>query len=134
MNWDSSYKYIKISKFDSDVLIWESKTSGNTIRVLFSFIMLVLFICLSLFLMGALMRPKVFLISIVPIIMTCFIVLLDILGYLVLYFGVLWIQSKTKDRNRVKNHVADSIFESLMNFKRDSHLWEKPDKFSKIPS
>jgi hypothetical protein len=38
------------------------------------------------------------------------------------------------NRNKVKNHVTDSIFESLMNFERDSILREKSDKFSKIPS
>jgi hypothetical protein len=36
--------------------------------------------------------------------------------------------------NKVKNPGTDSIFESLMNFKRDSNLPEKSDKFSKIPS
>jgi hypothetical protein len=38
------------------------------------------------------------------------------------------------NRNKVKNPVTDSVFESLMNFKRDSNLREKSDKFSKIPS
>jgi hypothetical protein len=37
-------------------------------------------------------------------------------------------------RNRVNNPGTDSIFESLMNFKRDLNLLEKSDKFSKIPS
>jgi hypothetical protein len=35
---------------------------------------------------------------------------------------------------RVKNPGTDSIFESLMNFKRDLDLLEKTNKFSKIPS
>jgi hypothetical protein len=35
---------------------------------------------------------------------------------------------------RVKNPGTDSIFEFLMNFKRDLNLLEKSDKFSKIPS
>jgi hypothetical protein len=34
---------------------------------------------------------------------------------------------------RVKNPGTDSIFESLMNFKRDLNLLEKSEKFSKIP-
>jgi hypothetical protein len=36
--------------------------------------------------------------------------------------------------NKVKNPVTDSVFESLMNYKRDSNLRQKSDKFSKIPS
>jgi hypothetical protein len=36
--------------------------------------------------------------------------------------------------NKVKNPRTDSIFESLMNFKKDSNLLEKSDKFPKIPS
>jgi hypothetical protein len=36
--------------------------------------------------------------------------------------------------NRAKNPEPDSTFESLMNFKRDSKLLEKSDKFSKISS
>jgi hypothetical protein len=35
---------------------------------------------------------------------------------------------------RFKNPGTDSIFESLINFKRDLNLLEKSDKFSKIPS
>jgi hypothetical protein len=35
---------------------------------------------------------------------------------------------------KVKNPVIDLVFEYLMNFKRDSTLWEKSDKLSKIPS
>jgi hypothetical protein len=38
------------------------------------------------------------------------------------------------NRNKIKNPGIDSIFESLMNFKRDSNLLQKSDKFSKIPS
>jgi hypothetical protein len=38
------------------------------------------------------------------------------------------------NRNKVQNPGTDSIFESFMNFKRDSNLLEKSDKFSKIPS
>jgi hypothetical protein len=39
------------------------------------------------------------------------------------------------NRNEVKkNPRTYSIFESLMNFKRDSNLLEKSNKFSKIPS
>jgi hypothetical protein len=38
------------------------------------------------------------------------------------------------NRNKIKNPGTDSIFESLMNFKRDSNLLQKSDKFSKIPS
>jgi hypothetical protein len=38
------------------------------------------------------------------------------------------------NRNKVKNPVTDSVFESLTNFKRDSNIREKSDKFSKIPS
>jgi hypothetical protein len=38
------------------------------------------------------------------------------------------------NRNKVKNPVIDSVFESLMNFKRDSNLQEKSGKFSKICS
>jgi hypothetical protein len=38
------------------------------------------------------------------------------------------------NRNQVKNPGTDSLFESLMNFKRDSNLLEKSDKFSKISS
>jgi hypothetical protein len=38
------------------------------------------------------------------------------------------------NRNKVKNPLTDSLFEFLMNFKRDSNLQEKSDKFSKIPS
>jgi hypothetical protein len=38
------------------------------------------------------------------------------------------------NRNKVQNPGIDTIFESLMNFKRDSNLLEKVDKFSKIPS
>jgi hypothetical protein len=36
--------------------------------------------------------------------------------------------------NRAKNPGSDSIFESLMNFKRDLNLPEKSDQFSKILS
>jgi hypothetical protein len=35
---------------------------------------------------------------------------------------------------RVKNPGTDSAFESLKNFKRDLHLLEKSDEFSKVPS
>jgi hypothetical protein len=35
---------------------------------------------------------------------------------------------------KVKNPVTDSVFESLMNFKRVSNLRKKSDKFSNIPS
>jgi hypothetical protein len=45
----------------------------------------------------------------------------------------LW-QLQILSRNKVKTPVTDSIFEYLMNFKRNSNLWEKSDKFSKIPS
>jgi hypothetical protein len=38
------------------------------------------------------------------------------------------------NRNKVQNPGTDSIFECFMNFKRDSNLLEKSDKFSKIPS
>jgi hypothetical protein len=38
------------------------------------------------------------------------------------------------NRNKVKNPVTDSLFEYLMNFKRDSNLQRKSDKFSKILS
>jgi hypothetical protein len=38
------------------------------------------------------------------------------------------------NRNKVKNPGTDSIFESLINFKRDSNLLKKSDKFSKILS
>jgi hypothetical protein len=38
------------------------------------------------------------------------------------------------NKNKVKNPGTDSIFESLMNFKRDSNVLEKSDKLSKIPS
>jgi hypothetical protein len=43
-------------------------------------------------------------------------------------------QLQIPHRDRVKNPGTDSIFESLMNFKRDWNLLEKSDKFSKIPS
>jgi hypothetical protein len=43
-------------------------------------------------------------------------------------------QLQIPNRNKVKNLVTDSVFEYLMNFKRDSNLWEKSGKFSKIPS
>jgi hypothetical protein len=43
-------------------------------------------------------------------------------------------QLEIPNRNKGKNLGRDSIFESLMNFKRDSNLREKSDKFSKIPS
>jgi hypothetical protein len=43
-------------------------------------------------------------------------------------------QLQIPNRNKDKNPVTDSVFESLMNFKRDSNLQEKSDKFSKIPS
>jgi hypothetical protein len=36
--------------------------------------------------------------------------------------------------NKVKNPGIGSLFESLMNFKRDSNILENFDKFSKIPS
>jgi hypothetical protein len=36
--------------------------------------------------------------------------------------------------NRDKNPGPDSTFESLMNFKRDSNLLKKSNKFFKIPS
>jgi hypothetical protein len=39
-------------------------------------------------------------------------------------------QTETK----LKNPVTDSLFEYLMNFKRDSNLQRKSDKFSKILS
>jgi hypothetical protein len=38
------------------------------------------------------------------------------------------------NRNKVKNPVTDLVFESSMNFKRDSNLREKSNRFSKIPS
>jgi hypothetical protein len=38
------------------------------------------------------------------------------------------------NRNKVKNPGTDSIFESLMNFKRVSNLLEKSKKFSKFLS
>jgi hypothetical protein len=38
------------------------------------------------------------------------------------------------NRNKVTNPGTDSIFEHLMNFKRDSIFLEKSDKFFKIPS
>jgi hypothetical protein len=41
---------------------------------------------------------------------------------------------KFQTETKLKNPITDSVFESLMNFKRDSNLWEKSDKFSKIPS
>jgi hypothetical protein len=37
-------------------------------------------------------------------------------------------------RSKPKNPGTDSMFESLMNFKWDSILLEKFDKFSKLPS
>jgi hypothetical protein len=43
-------------------------------------------------------------------------------------------QLQIPKRNKVKNPITDSEFESLMNFKRDSNLWEKSGKFSKFPS
>jgi hypothetical protein len=43
-------------------------------------------------------------------------------------------QLQIPNRNEVKNPVTDLVFQSLMNFKRDSNLWEKYDKFSKISS
>jgi hypothetical protein len=38
-----------------------------------------------------------------------------------------------QNTNNVKNPGINSIFESLLNFKRDSNLLQKSDKFSKIP-
>jgi hypothetical protein len=38
------------------------------------------------------------------------------------------------NRNRLKNPGTNSIFEYLINFKRDSNLLEKFEKFSKILS
>jgi hypothetical protein len=35
---------------------------------------------------------------------------------------------------KAKNPGTDSIFESFINFKRDSNLLEKSNNFSKIPS
>jgi hypothetical protein len=43
-------------------------------------------------------------------------------------------QLQIPNKNKVKNPETDSIFEYLMNFKRDSTLLEKSDKFFKIPS
>jgi hypothetical protein len=43
-------------------------------------------------------------------------------------------QLQIPNRNKVKNPVTDSVFESLMNFKRDSNLRGKSDKFFQIPS
>jgi hypothetical protein len=43
-------------------------------------------------------------------------------------------QLQIPNRNKVKNPIIDSVFESLMNFKRDSNLREKSDKLSNIPS
>jgi hypothetical protein len=43
-------------------------------------------------------------------------------------------QLEIPNRNKGKNLGRDSLFEFLMNFKRDSNLREKSDKFSKIPS
>jgi hypothetical protein len=41
---------------------------------------------------------------------------------------------KSQIETKLKNPGTDSIFEYLINFKRDSNLLEKSDKFSKIPS
>jgi hypothetical protein len=41
---------------------------------------------------------------------------------------------KFQTKTKLKNPETDSIFESLMNFKRDSTILEKADKFFKIPS
>jgi hypothetical protein len=43
-------------------------------------------------------------------------------------------EPEISNKNKVKNPGIDSIFESLMNFKRDSNLLEKSDKFFQIPS
>jgi predicted deacylase len=37
------------------------------------------------------------------------------------------VQTSNPNRNKVKNPGTESIFESLMNFKRDSNLMEKSD-------
>jgi hypothetical protein len=43
-------------------------------------------------------------------------------------------QHEIPNIKRFKNPGTDSIFEFLMDFKRDLNLLEKSDKFSKIPS